>query len=89
MNRMNVLSMVNMVNMRVVGIAVLLNLVLPFLLKPLASEEEVKPPNGAASLSMKEQLMHMFVHHVQVPVSSSIIVAVIVVVALLADKMLL
>lgn len=85
MNNMNVLSMVNM---RVVGIAVLLNLVLPFLLKPLASEEEVSPPNGAANLSMKGQLMHMFVHHAQVPVSSSVIVAVIVVVALLADKML-
>ncbi len=86
MNRMNVLSMVNM---RVVAIAVVLNLVLPFLLKPLASEEEIKPPNGAASLSMKGQLMHMFVHHAQVPISSSVIVAVIVVVALLADKMLL
>ena len=85
MNNMNVLSMVNM---RVVGIAVLLNLVLPFVLKPLASEEEVSPPNGAANLSMKGQLMHMFVHHAQVPVSSSVIVAVIVVVALLADKML-
>ena len=85
MNRLNVLSMVNM---RVVAIAVVLNLVLPFLLKPLASEEEIKPPNGAASLSMKGQLMHMFVHHAQVPISSSAIVAVIVVVALLADKML-
>ena len=85
MNRLNVLSMVNM---RVVAIAVVLNLVLPFLLKPLASEEEIKPPNGAASLSMKGQLMHMFVHHAQVPISSSAIVAVIVVVALLADIML-
>ena len=80
--------MLNVVNMRVVGIAVLLNLVLPFLLKPFASEEEGKPPNGAASLSMKEQLMHMFVHHAQVPISSSVIVAVIVVVSLLVDKML-
>ena len=83
------MNVMNMVNMRVVGIAVLLNLVLPFLLKPFASEEEVKPPNGAASLSMKGQLMHMFVHHAQVPISSSVIVVVIVVVALLADKMLL
>lgn len=86
LNRMNVL---NMINMRIVGIAVLLNLLLPFLLKPLANEEEVSPPNGAASLSMKGQLMHMFVHHAQVPISSSVIVAVIIIVALLADKMLL
>jgi hypothetical protein len=83
------MNVLNMINMRIVGIAVLLNLLLPFLLKPLANEEEVSPPNGAASLSMKGQLMHMFVHHAQVPISSSVIVAVIIIVALLADKMLL
>jgi len=83
------MNVLNMVNMRVVGIAVLLNIMLPMLLQPLATTEEIKPPNGAGSLDFKGQLMHMFVHHAQVPVSSSVIVAVIVVVALLADKMLL
>lgn len=76
------------VNLRVVGIAVLLNFMLPMLLKSLATEEEIKPPNGAGSLDFKGQLMHMFVHHAQVPVSSSIIVGVIVIVSLLVDKML-
>ena len=59
-------------------IAVVINLILPMLLKPLATEDEVKPPNGAQNLPFKSQLMHMFVHHAQVPVSSSIIIAVIV-----------
>ncbi len=59
-------------------IAVAINLVLPMLLKPLATKDEIKPPNGAHNLPFKSQLMHMFVHHAQVPVSSSIIIAVIV-----------
>ena len=58
--------------------AVILNIVLPQVLKNFATEEEIKPPNGAQHLSFKGQIMHMFVHHAQVPVSSSIIVAVIV-----------
>jgi hypothetical protein len=59
-------------------IAVAINILLPFLLNPLATENQIKPPNGAASLSYFDQLMHMFVHHAQVPLSSSIIVAIIV-----------
>ena len=65
----------------VVLVAVLVNLVVPMVLKPLATEEEIKPTNGAANLSFKGQLMHMFVHHAQVPVSSSVVVAVIVAVS--------
>ena len=34
--------------------------------------------NGASNLDMKQQLVHMLVHHGQVPVSSSIIIATIV-----------
>ena len=56
---------------------VLLNLGLPLVLKPLATPEEVKP-KGAASLSLKGQFMHMMVHHNQVPLVSSVIVAIIV-----------
>ena len=58
-------------------IAVLLNLVLPLLLKPLATEDEIKPPSGASKLSYKGQFMHMMVHHNQVPLMSSLIVALI------------
>ena len=57
---------------------VILNLVLPYLLKPFASQEEIKPPNGAASLSLKGQFMHMMIHHHQVPFMSSVIIALIV-----------
>ena len=57
---------------------VLLNLGLPLVLKPLATPEEVKPPNGAVSLSLKGQFMHMMVHHNQVPFMSSVIIAIIV-----------
>ena len=57
---------------------VLLNIVLPLVLKPYATEEEKIPPNGAASLSLKGQFMHMMVHHNQVPFMSSVIIAIIV-----------
>jgi uncharacterized membrane protein YjfL (UPF0719 family) len=55
-----------------------LNLVLPLILKPFATQEEIKPTNGAASLSLKGQFMHMMIHHNQVPFMSSVIIAIIV-----------
>ena len=61
--------------------AVILNLVLPFIIKPFATENQIKPRNGAANLSYFDQLIHMFVHHAQVPLTSSIIVAIIVAVS--------
>tara|TARA_B100001175_G_scaffold282541_1_gene261735 strand:- start:1014 stop:1268 length:255 start_codon:yes stop_codon:yes gene_type:complete len=72
-----------------VGIAILINISLPQILMPFATEEEVKPPNGAANLPFKEQLMHMFVHHAQVPLTSSIIVAVIVILSVMGAQNLL
>ena len=57
---------------------VILNLLLPLFFKHFATAEEIKPPNGATSLSLKGQFMHMMVHHNQVPLMSSIIVALIV-----------
>lgn len=64
------------VNAVIIGI--LLNLGLPALLKPFATPEEVKPPNGAAKLPLKSQFMHMMVHHNQVPIMSSLIIALMV-----------
>ena len=62
-----------------VMIGVAINLVLPMIVKPFATPEEIKPPTGnAKDLNMKQQLIHMMVHHSQVPVSSSIIVGTIV-----------
>ena len=43
-----------------------------------ATPKQITPPNGAQKLNFWDQLMHMFVHHKQVPLTSSIIVAVIV-----------
>ena len=56
----------------------MLNIVLALVLSPFASKEEVKPPNGAAKLSFKSQVIHMLVHHGQVLLTSSLIVAVLV-----------
>mgnify|MGYP001477658312 CR=1 FL=1 len=59
-------------------IGVVLNTVLSFALSPFATDEEVKPPNGAGNLSFKSQIMHMLVHHKQVILTSSLIVALLV-----------
>ena len=65
------------VNAMIMG--VILNLVLlPLVVTPFATKEEIKPPYGAAALSYKGQFVHMLVHHNQVPVMSSFIVALIV-----------
>ena len=58
--------------------SVVLNLVLPMIVSPFATKEEIKPPTGAGDLSFKSQIMHMLVHHKQVPLASSLIVALIV-----------
>lgn len=71
---------------KIVIYAVVLNIVLPFILKGFATKDEIKPPNGAQNLSFKGQLMHMFVHHAQVPISSSIIIAVIVAVSIILSE---
>tara|TARA_Y100001935_G_scaffold255363_2_gene267962 strand:- start:3133 stop:3411 length:279 start_codon:yes stop_codon:yes gene_type:complete len=59
-------------------LGVILNVVLPYVVGPFATDEEKIPPNGAASLTYKGQFMHMMVHHNQVPVTSSVIIALIV-----------
>ena len=56
-------------------IGVILNIVLSLALAPLATKQEMKPPNGDASkLPFKSQVMHMLVHHKQVLLTSSAIV---------------
>ena len=62
--------------------AIVLNLLLPLIAKRFATKEEIKPSKGAQNLSFKSQIMHMLVHHSQVPVTSSIIISVIVVVSI-------
>lgn len=67
-------------------IGILVNLVVPKLVTPYASKDEIKPPNGASKLSLKEQVVHMFVHHAHVPISSSIIIAIIVSISVLVGE---
>ena len=69
-------------NYKPVIIAVILNLVLPFVAAPFATPEEIKPPNGASNLLFKSKIMHMLVHHKQVPVASSFIIAAIVLISI-------
>jgi len=69
-------------NYKPVIIAVILNLVLPLFAKPFATPEEIKPSDGAGNLSFKSQIMHMLVHHNQVPLTSSIIIAAIVLISI-------
>ena len=64
-----------------VAIVAVLNMVLPKLLAPFATAEEKAPAAGAKNLSFKGQLMHMLVHHSHVPVSSSVLVGVLVAIA--------
>jgi|TARA_B110000879_G_C10976157_1_gene433461 predicted secreted protein len=59
-------------------IGVVLNIVLPMVVNPFATGEEKMPKGGAASLDSKGQFVHMLVHHGQVPIVSSFIVALIV-----------
>ena len=59
-------------------VGVVLNIVLSFALSPFASKDEIKPPNGAQKLPFLSQIMHMLVHHKQVLLTSSIIVAAVV-----------
>ena len=59
-------------------VGVVLNIILSFAANPFATKDEVMPPNGAASLSFKSQIMHMLVHHNQVLMTSSLIVALLV-----------
>ena len=61
-----------------VFMGVVLNIILPLILTPFATDEEHTPTNGASSLSFKGQFMHMMVHHNQVMFSSSVIIALIV-----------
>ena len=59
-------------------LGIVLNIILSYSFFPLATKEEIKPPNGAENLTFKSQIMHMLVHHSQVPLTSSLIIVLIV-----------
>lgn len=74
--------MVNYQNTKIIlisiAVSIVLNLLIPFIASKFATKKQIKPPTGANNLNLWDQLMHMFVHHQQVPLTSSIIVAIIV-----------
>lgn len=59
-------------------VGALLNVVLAHLVEQVATPEQVNPSNGAESLDIVGQMVHMVVSHKKVLVSSSILVAVLV-----------
>tara|TARA_B100001175_G_scaffold315495_2_gene327159 strand:+ start:5553 stop:5804 length:252 start_codon:yes stop_codon:yes gene_type:complete len=59
-------------------VGILLNIILSYSFFPLATKEEIKPPNGAENLTFKSQIIHMLVHHKQVMFTSSLIVGLLV-----------
>lgn len=61
-----------------VVVGVILNIILAYVVYPFATPEEVKPPDGAASLSFYSQVIHMIVHHKQVILTSSLIVGLLI-----------
>tara|TARA_B100001175_G_scaffold41408_1_gene30715 strand:+ start:1212 stop:1454 length:243 start_codon:yes stop_codon:yes gene_type:complete len=63
----------------VATIGVILNLTLAFGFSVFATNNQQNPPNGAANLGFWDQIMHMLVHHKQVPITSSLIVFALIV----------
>jgi len=72
----------------IIIISVVINVVLPMVVKPFATSDQISPPNGASKLSFIDQIMHMLVHHAQVPISSSIIIVIIVLLSCVLGKKL-
>tara|TARA_Y100001937_G_C7094518_1_gene319471 strand:- start:1043 stop:1282 length:240 start_codon:yes stop_codon:yes gene_type:complete len=60
-----------------IAIGVAINLVLPKIVKPFATPEEIKP-NNPKDLTFKGKLVHIMVHHEQLPISSSLVVGAVV-----------
>uniref|UniRef100_A0A6C0KBW0 Uncharacterized protein n=1 Tax=viral metagenome TaxID=1070528 RepID=A0A6C0KBW0_9ZZZZ len=52
-------------------ISMVINVVVPYISKPYATQ--TKPPNGAI-----DQIIYVFVHQAQVPIASTLIIAIIV-----------
>ena len=70
--------MKNIFVIQAILVSIIINLLLPQMVKPFATPQQIKPPNGAENLSFFDQIMHMLVHHAQVPLTSSLIVALVV-----------
>jgi len=60
-----------------IAIGVAINLILPQIVKPFASPKEIKP-DDVKQLNFKEKVVHVMVHHEQLPIATSLIVGTLV-----------
>ena len=67
-------------------VAVILNIVLPFVIAPFASEKEMNACIKDNNLNIKEKFMVMLLHHKEMPIMSSAIVALVVVLSIVIGK---
>lgn len=66
------------VALKIAVVGVVLNVFFSAVLSPFATQDQKNPPLHVQDLSYFDQMMHMFVHHNQVPIVSSVIVFAIV-----------
>ncbi len=64
-------------------VAVVINLIASYIIIRYATKNEIKPVDGPDKLSFKSQLMHALIYYTKIPLSSSLIVFIISVLAVL------
>tara|TARA_B100000575_G_scaffold277357_1_gene263607 strand:+ start:1844 stop:2080 length:237 start_codon:yes stop_codon:yes gene_type:complete len=67
-------------------VSVVLNLVLPLILYPFATEREQNACIKDVDLNIKERFMVMLLHHKHMPVMSSIIIALVITISILIGE---
>ena len=67
-------------------VSVILNLVLPLILYPFATEREQNACIKDVDLNIKERFMVMLLHHKHMPVMSSIIIALVISISILIGE---
>tara|TARA_B100000768_G_scaffold160227_1_gene159686 strand:+ start:438 stop:674 length:237 start_codon:yes stop_codon:yes gene_type:complete len=67
-------------------VSVILNIVLPFVLYPFATEREKNACIKDDDLNLKEKFMVMLLHHKHMPIMSSVIIALVISISVLVAK---
>ena len=67
-------------------VSVILNIVLPFVLYPFATEREKNACIKDDDLNLKEKFMVMLIHHKHMPIMSSVIIALVISISVLVAK---
>ena len=69
-------------------ISMVLNLILPYFFSPFATEKEKNSCIKDKNLNLKEKFMIMLLHHQLMPVMSSVIVAIVLLVSVTLAKLI-